>query len=77
MDEKSQPKLETEWQKYQRKVKMVEAMEATTDGIIETLEGAMKFHAGDYIVRGIKGELYPVQRDIFFELYDRIWDGEV
>lgn len=39
---------------------------------IKTLEGEMAADAGDWIVRGIKGELYPVKPDIFAETYELI-----
>lgn len=32
---------------------------------IETLEGTMRADQGDYIVKGIKGEVYPCKPDIF------------
>jgi len=37
---------------------------------IKTLEGTMKAGPGDWIVRGVKGELYPVKPDIFAETYE-------
>ena len=37
--------------------------------IIETLEGKMLVVEGDFIVRGIKGEYYPVKPDIFVKTY--------
>lgn len=37
---------------------------------IGTLEGVMRAAAGDYIVRGVRGELYPVKPDIFAATYD-------
>lgn len=37
---------------------------------IKTLEGIMIANPGDYIVRGIKGEYYPVRKDIFEEMYE-------
>ena len=39
---------------------------------IKTLEGNMEAHVGDWIVRGIKGEYYPVKLEIFQELYERV-----
>ena len=39
-------------------------------GVIETLEGPMKVSYGDWIVRGIKGELYPCKPDIFAATYE-------
>ena len=32
---------------------------------INTLEGAMVANVGDYIIRGVKGEIYPCKPDIF------------
>lgn len=37
---------------------------------IKTLEGTMTASKGDFIVRGIKGELYPVKPDIFEKLHE-------
>lgn len=39
---------------------------------IETLEGTMKANAGDYIIRGVKGEVYPCKPDIFEATYELI-----
>jgi hypothetical protein len=39
--------------------------------IIRTLEGDMTADAGDWIIRGIKGELYPCKPDIFEATYER------
>lgn len=41
---------------------------------IGTLEGTMRADEGDYIVRGTKGELYPVKPDIFASIYEPV-DG--
>ncbi len=37
---------------------------------LETLEGEMSASPGDWIVRGIKGEFYPVKPEIFAETYE-------
>lgn len=37
---------------------------------IPTLEGTMTAQAGDWIIRGVKGELYPCKPDIFEATYD-------
>ena len=37
---------------------------------IETLEGTLEAKLGDYIVKGVKGEFYPVEKSIFEETYD-------
>jgi len=35
----------------------------------ETLEGRMKVSDGDWIIRGVKGEVYPCKPDIFAATY--------
>ena len=37
---------------------------------IETLEGAHRANDGDWIIRGVKGELYPCKPDIFALTYE-------
>lgn len=41
---------------------------------IPTLEGTMTAQVGDYIIRGIEGELYPCKPDIFEKTYERVSD---
>lgn len=43
---------------------------ATGDMLIATLEGVMHARLGDWIVRGVQGEFYPVRADIFEATYD-------
>ena len=38
--------------------------------IIPTLEGEMRANVGDWIIRGLKGELYPCRPDIFEMTYE-------
>lgn len=38
--------------------------------LIETLEGTMRAEKGDWIIRGVKGELYPCKPDIFEATYE-------
>lgn len=40
------------------------------DLFIKTLEGELKVNNGDYIIRGVKGELYPCKPDIFKATYE-------
>ena len=40
--------------------------------LIQTLEGEMKGSVGDFIIRGIKGEIYPCKNDIFHITYQEI-----
>jgi hypothetical protein len=39
---------------------------------IATLEGSYDVSSNDYIIRGVKGEFYPIKNDIFLETYEKI-----
>jgi hypothetical protein len=41
-------------------------------GIIETLEGSFAVIPGDYILTGVKGEVYPCKPDIFEATYEKV-----
>jgi hypothetical protein len=41
-------------------------------GLIETLEGVHITCPGDYIIKGIKGEVYPCKPDIFDKTYEEV-----
>lgn len=40
--------------------------------IIGTLEGNMSADVGDWIIRGVKGEVYPCKPDIFAATYEAV-----
>lgn len=39
---------------------------------IKTLEGTMSARVGDYIIKGINGELYPCNPEIFAMTYEEV-----
>lgn len=43
-----------------------------TEMYIETLEGVMRGQPGDYIIKGVKGEIYPCKPDIFEATYEKV-----
>ena len=43
---------------------------------IKTLEGTMVARTGDYIIKGVNGEIYPCKPDIFEKTYEQIKDDE-
>jgi hypothetical protein len=48
-----------------------EISEDLTGGIeIATLEGTMRADPGDWVIRGVRGELYPCKPDIFAATYE-------
>jgi hypothetical protein len=40
---------------------------------IKTLEGIMHAEKVDYIIMGVKGEVYPCKPDIFLQTYERVY----
>ncbi len=38
--------------------------------LIKTLEGVMEAEVGDWVIQGIKGEMYPCKPDIFAATYE-------
>ncbi len=53
---------ETKFKKYRKIPVTIEAYQTDEEIEIETLEGIMKAQKGDYIIKGVKGELYPCKR---------------
>ena len=39
---------------------------------INTLEGQMLANKGDYVIRGVSGEMYPCKPDIFEKTYEKV-----
>lgn len=50
------------------------APEVNEDGTLDiaTLEGVMKADVGDFIIKGLAGEVYPCKEDIFWKTYDQV-----
>ena len=57
---------------YIKKPIIIQAKQLIEPIIIDTLEGKMRGNSGDYLVKGIRGEYYPVRRDIFEETYQLV-----
>jgi len=43
---------------------------------IHTSEGVMEAKVGDFVIRGIKGEIYPCKSEIFKETYEEEEGGD-
>lgn len=43
---------------------------------VETMEGILEGKAGDYLMVGIRGEMYPCDQQIFKETYDWVQENE-
>lgn len=61
--------------RYMKKPLIIEAEQLTEETYIDTLEGTMKANAGDWLIKGVNGELYPCKDEIFRKSYVPM-DGE-
>ena len=51
--------------------RMTQAFRTGDDVYIVTLEGDMRVEVGDWVIKGVAGELYPCKNDIFLKTYDK------
>lgn len=64
--------LNDKWRKFRKRPVIVDAFQTDQELVIETLEGNMTAKKGDWIIRGVKGEMYPCKPDIFEQTYEAI-----
>jgi hypothetical protein len=60
---------ENKFMKYKKLPVTIEAYQTDKEMSIETLEGTMKANKGDWIIKGVNGEIYPCKPDIFEKTY--------
>ena len=58
--------------KHFRKKTEITAVQMDKDFVVLTLEGTVKGKAGDWLAKGIRGELYPIAKAIFEETYEEV-----
>jgi len=51
---------------------VAEGRESADELVLGTLEGVHRITWGDWIIQGVKGELYPCKPDIFDATYDPV-----
>lgn len=59
---------------FSYKSKSLNCNEVVLELTVETLDGTMIISAGDYIIRGVNGEYYPCNPDIFEKTYEKVED---
>jgi hypothetical protein len=60
------------FKQYRKKPVIIDAYQTDVAIQIETLEGVMTANPGDWIIRGVKGEVYPCKDDIFQLTYELV-----
>jgi hypothetical protein len=61
--------------KYKRAIKKpvkVRCIEINEPFEVETMEGVLRGKKGDYLMIGVNGEMYPIDKKIFLKTYDVI-----
>ena len=66
------PAENIDWMDVRKKPITVSALKMLVDFEVDTLEGTHHGNAGDYLLKGSQGELYPVKKEIFEATYDII-----
>ena len=56
--------------KYRKKPVVIDAWQTDKEMDICTLEGVMHADVGDWIITGVRGEMYPCKPDIFEKTYE-------
>jgi hypothetical protein len=65
-------KTEHNFQPFKKKPIVIGAVQINEPFLVETLEGVLRGHAGDYLIVGVRGERYPIRKDIFEETYESV-----
>jgi hypothetical protein len=67
----------SEVKEYRKRPIVIKAVELKKDMTVPTLEGDMDGHAGDFLIKGIAGEIYPCKRDIFLKTYEAVVKDDI
>ena len=68
----SEPVPGSTWDKYRKKPVVISARQMPVPFKVETLEGWLEGKPGDWLIEGVKGELYPCADDVFQLTYEAV-----
>ena len=57
---------------FRKKPVVIHAQQIDVPFEVHTLEGVMKGKPGDWLIKGVEGELYPCKDEIFKKTYERV-----
>jgi hypothetical protein len=72
IDEENVDDVVGTFNRYRKQPVVVEAVELEETIAVETREGTIVGEPGDYLIRGVDGEIYPCDPAIFDQTYDRV-----
>ena len=58
------------WHDAKKRPVVVKATPMPAPFTVETKEGTMEGEQGDILIRGVEGELYPCDSEIFYKTYE-------
>lgn len=61
-----------DWAYYKKRPMKIVAIQMDEEFFVKTKEGVMKGKVGDYLIEGIRGEVYPCDKKIFEESYVKV-----
>ena len=62
-----------DWFNCRKKPVVIKAIQMDSDFKVATKEGlSLSGKAGDYLLQGVKGEVYPCDKEIFEETYNKV-----
>ena len=64
-------KWDLDFEKVRKKPLSIEAVQIPDAFEVETIEGIMQGKPGDFLMRGVRGELYVCDQAIFYETYEK------
>ncbi len=59
------------FEEFTKKPVTIHAVRVFLDFQVETLEGTMSGNAGDWLIQGVEGELYPCKPNVFDKTYEK------
>ena len=63
---------EVNFEKYRKLPIVIEAVWMPIHFRVKTLEGVMEGNKGDWLIKGVNGELYPCKPDVFAKTYEKV-----
>lgn len=66
-----------DWFHCAKRYAVVKAIQMDKEFVVQTLNGSVEGTEGDYVVEGVKGEVYPCKRDVFEQTYRKTAAGEL
>ncbi len=58
-----------------RKKTTIRAVKMSAEFEVVTIEGSVKGKAGDWLAKGVNGELYPINAEVFEKTYEEVNGG--